>query len=152
MVGQKNRLKLADISAQLVGKSFAAGWEEYERGDGLDCFTLVIEYLRLRGKEITGEDKFKGHKVKDYILLYEESKVKAIGLAIGLLRSFMKEVKKNFINPGDVLIIKNKKVNSDIIHFGIECANNRAIVAIVGSNIQVIDKKYFTTLGAFTWV
>jgi cell wall-associated NlpC family hydrolase len=151
MVGQKNRLKLAEVSAKLIGKPFIAGWKEYEDGKGLDCFTLVIEYLRLRGKVITGEYKFKGYKAKNYLKIYKESKVKGIGLVIGLLRTFMTEVHKNFTKAGDVLVIKNKKVKDAIIHFGIECGNNRIIVAITDKQIEIMDKKYFEVIGAFTW-
>ena len=151
MVGQKNRLRLAEISAKLVGKPFIAGWEEYEEGKGLDCFTLIIEYLRLRGKIITGEYKFKEYKAKNYLEIYKESKVKGIGVVIGFFRTFMQEINKNFTNAGDVLILKNKKIKTDIVHFGIECANSRVIVALTNDSIEVMDKKYFKVIGAFTW-
>ncbi len=151
MVGQKNRLKLAELSAKLIGRPFIAGWKEYEDGKRLDCFTLIIEYLRLRGKKITGEYKFKGYKAKDYLKIYEESKVKGIGLVTSLLRTFMVQVNRNYTKAGDILIIKNKKTTTGIIHFGIECGNSRIIVATTDRQIEIMDKKYFEVIGAFTW-
>jgi hypothetical protein len=100
---------------------------------------------------ITGEYKFKGYKAKNYLKIYKESKVKGIGLVMGLLRTFMTEVNKNFVKAGDVLIIKNKKTTTGIIHFGIECGNSRIIVAITDKQIEIMDKKYFEVIGAYTW-
>ncbi len=150
-MGQKSRLKLAELSAKLIGKPFIVGWKEYKEGKGLDCFTLVIEYLRLKGKVITGESEFKGYKAENYLEVYEKSKVKGIGIVTGFLRTFMVKVNKNFTKAGDILVIKNKKTTTGIIHFGIECGNSRIIVAITDRQIEIMDKKYFEVIGAFTW-
>ena len=150
-MGKKDRLNLMKISSKLVGKKFAAGFDKYKAGKGLDCFSLIIEYFRLRGKEITGEEKHFGYKVKDYLRIYDESQVKAIGLATSLLGTFMEKINKEFSNPGDVLVLKNKKIKFDIIHFGIETANSKVIVAVNQKGVEVIEKKYFEVLGAYRW-
>ena len=150
-MGQKNRLNLHQISSRLVGQKFAAGWKAYEAGEGLDCFTLVIEYLRLRGYEITGNQEYLGVKAKNYLRVYEESQVKGIGLVIGFFKSFLEKVKINYSLPGDILILKNKKIKTDVIHFGVESGNDQVIVALNGLRVELLEKKYFEVIGAFTW-
>lgn len=150
-MGQGSRLKLIKLSAKLVGRNFAVGFDKYEAGEGLDCFTLIIEYLRLRGKKITGEEIHLGYKVKDYLKPYEESQVKGIGLATSFFETFLEPVQVNFSRPGDILVLKNKKVKFDLVHFGIECANSQVIVALNKKSVEVLDKKYFDVIGAYTW-
>ena len=92
-----------------------------------------------------------GYKVKDYLKPYEESQVKGIGLATSFFETFLEPVQVNFSRPGDILVLKNKKVKFDLVHFGIECANSQVIVALNKKSVEVLDKKYFDVIGAYTW-
>lgn len=149
---EETRLKsFFKIASVLVGTKFQL-CPQSSLHEGLDCFTLCIEGLRLQGAEIDVNTEYKGRCIFDYKNLFENDAEKAIELAIEYLESITEEVKIGREMPGDILIIKLKRKAQAIPSLAIEGGNNNLILAIIDDKIRVRSKSLFKILKVLRWV
>lgn len=137
---------LARITSELVGTKYALG-----SSDGMDCFKLCTEYLKIKGAKIPDDTMYKGHKIFDYKDMYQQSPLGTIKLAIEYLSHLTKEIKPGFEVAGDILVMHLKRGKSKIPNLGIEAGNGFLITAINNNSIKVVSKKFFEIEKVLRW-
>jgi len=138
---------LLEISKKFVGTKFILCSNE-----GMDCFRLCIEYLKMKGAKIPDSTTYKGFNIFDYKSMYEIDPFKTMKLAEEFIASLTIEVKIGFEIAGDILKMKTKKIKNDLpSHFGIEAGNNQVIIAVIDDKIKVVNKNLFKVERVFRW-
>ena len=118
---------LLEISKNLVGRSYELGRS--------DCFTLVIDYLRLRGVNIPNDVEFKGLTFKNYKDAYLEN-TDVIDCAVEFLLQYCKEIKLHECLAGDILLLQNE---SGTKYLGIDGGNGNVITAVINQDVVVTN-------------
>jgi len=131
-------LKLTQLTTQLVGQPYALS----DPG-GLDCFSVIMNYLRLRGVNVP--DEFKGRSTQDYRDLFLSDPDEAKRLMIEFVSEFMTEIRPTFAFAGDVLLAHTKGDDAPSQYFlGIHGGNGCLISAteqkgVVPIPIRAVD-------------
>lgn len=140
---------MISISQKLVGLPFkhcSAGMNE-----GIDCFRLAIEYLRLKGAKIPEDTVFKGLPIFDYKGIYAENAERTMQLAVEFIESITKPIKVGFEIAGDILIMRMKKIKNLPLNIGVNAGNNFVIVAVRGDVVRLVNKSFFYIDKALRW-
>lgn len=137
-------------SQKLVGKRFFHCSPSIN--EGLDCFTMCIEYLKMKGAEFSKNQEYKGYKIFDYKEIYAQDAFTTMQLAADFLSSIMREIKPGYEFAGDILIMRLKKFGRKRpLHFGICAGNGQVIVAVRDDSVRILNKKLFDVEKALRW-
>ena len=128
----------------LLGKKFKLGSQNLQ--NGVDCFTLIINYLRNRGFNIPSTETFDGFTFENYGSAYLEDKKKLMQVAIKYLGTKTKKVDASGVTAGDILLIESFNGNRS---FGIDTGNGFAISISETDGVVSVSKNDFKILGAF---
>lgn len=90
-------LKLSQLTTQLVGRPYALSSTK-----GLDCFSAVVEYLRLRSVLVPAD--FEGHSTSEYKALFLSDPSEAKYLMVKFMSSLLDEIRPAFAFAGDILL------------------------------------------------
>ena len=137
MVGTDSKMRLAQLTADLVGR-------EYKLGK-MDCFRVVYEYLKMRGGDRI-PSVYKGYTLDTYIDLYKEDVDKAKDLMIEFISTFLEEISPKKSIGGDILLARFR-VKPPFL--GVDAGNGRLLVAIPNIGVTVVLKEYYTLLRGF---
>jgi hypothetical protein len=140
---------LAKITSRLVGIEFKHC--SANMNEGMDCFRLCIEYLRMKGAVISEDTKYNGQAIFKYKTIYKKDAFKTMELAADYLSSIMQEVKVGYEVAGDILVMEMKKRELPI-QLGIEAGNEHVVIAVLNSNVRVISKRLFYIDKVLRWV
>lgn len=138
---------LAKITTKLVGTKFKHC--SMDKAQGLDCFTNVIEFLKMKELVVDSQTMFKGNKIFDYEKIYAADPHGTMELAVEYLSTILDAVKVGFEVAGDILIVRFRLKPSDPLGIAIEAGNGSLIIAVIDENIQVVSKKYYRVLKVF---
>jgi cell wall-associated NlpC family hydrolase len=131
-------MNLSNITARFIGVPYKLG--SMDRKEGLDCFSLVVNYLREIGYDIDNETTFKGFDFSNYGKAFEEYP-KILNVGLEWLSGFLEEVPPNGAVASDIIFAQLK---SNVPAFGIEAGNGYMITVTVEQGVTAINKKYYT--------
>lgn len=140
---------LSRITAKLIGIKFKHC--SPHRSEGMDCFRLCIEYLRMCGAEIPEDTIYNGYGIFDYKKIYKEDPFKTMELARDFIASMTKEIKIGYEIAGDILVMHTKKMTNLPLHIGIDAGNGQVIIAVRNESVKIVDKKYFHIEKVLRW-
>ena len=92
----KEKLRLARRTMELVGKPYALNDEA-----GLDCFSLIVQYLQSYDIEIP--DNFNGKSTATYKNYFTVDPVEAKQMMLDLMSSLLIPIDPNYAVAGDIL-------------------------------------------------
>ena len=141
---------MAEITAKLVGKKFKHNSSDPEVG--LDCFTNVMEFLKMKGKEVNKGEKFKGFDIFNYEAIYGEDPHGTMELAVEYLSTILEEVKIGFEVAGDILAIRFRLTPSAPLGLAIDAGNGFLIIAVQDLDIKLVPKKHYRIIKAYRMV
>ena len=141
---------LTKITSKLVGIEFKHC--SPNMNEGMDCFRLCVEYLRMKGAVIPENTRYKRQAIFKYKTIYKKDAFKTMELAADYLSSIMQEVKVGYEVAGDILVMHTKKVFKHPLHLGIDAGNDNVVIAILNSDVRVISKRLFYINKALRWV
>jgi hypothetical protein len=143
-VGARKRIKIFQLSSQVVGKPYKAGGQGL---NGMDCFTLILDYLRKLGENIPSDIKYKGYTLESYYSAYEKNP-DVLDVGIEFIASKTQKISTSKIIAGDILVITNKDgVKSTVIDGG----NGNIIAATKRFGVTILNRSHFEVIRAFRW-
>jgi hypothetical protein len=131
-------MNLTNTTKDLIGAKYLLG--SMNITNGLDCFSLIINYLRNIGYDIPIDLEFKGYNFKNYAREYDKNP-DVINIGYEYLSTFLKEVVPQKTIAGDILFAK---LENNIPSFGIDSGNGNMIMVSEIGGVQIIEKKYYT--------
>jgi hypothetical protein len=138
-VGQGSGMtNLFNATSKLLNKKFVLG--SHKPDEGLDCFTLIINYLRNRGIDITDNESFMGFTFSNYKKEFIENPVKLMAVAFRYIETKAKKIPLLQATAGDIIVIKN---SDGSLSFGIDSGNGFAIGISETDGVISLNKKDF---------
>ena len=131
-------MNLLKATGKLVGVKYVLGSMDTDKG--LDCFSLIINYLRNIGYNIPDDLEFKGHTLKDYGEKYSEDP-NIINIACEYLTTILQTVPITKAVAGDILFAC---LENNAPSFGIDGGNGTMVIVSESGGVQIIDKKHYT--------
>ena len=139
MVGKNTQKPIVfDFSKELVGLPYQLG---YGAENGLDCFTLLVNYLSRFGIKISESETIDGITLKNYREKYLDDH-KVISTAAKFLSKILKEKNANRIFVGDILMIEynGKKF------FGIDAGNGNILTVNLKTGVKIVHGDIYRIL------
>jgi hypothetical protein len=137
-------MNLYKTTSGLLGKKFKLGSQHIDKG--IDCFTLVINYLRNRNIEIAEDETFNNLTFETYKDAYLKNPQALMQVAIDYIKTKTDEIPLFKIMAGDILLIKSRNGN---VSFGIDTGNGFAISISETDGVISLSKNDFEILGAY---
>ena len=134
-------MSLVKISADLVGTPYQLGGTT----DALDCFSLIVRYLQMKGIAVPSDLVFDGHSIADYPGEYEADPKKMMGVAVDYIASITTEIPVHKTMAGDILFVKIEDNESLVINGG----NGNIIAATKERGTVVLDEHGYKTQRVF---
>jgi len=132
---------LTSLTMHLIGQKYHLGQ--------IDCFNIIVEYLRHRGATIP--DQFKGVTLQSYGSLYKEHPEEARTVMVEFVDSLMKEVNAKRTLPGDVLLLKFRgKTSAPFL--AIRAAGGIVVFAEQRYGVMTNTIRHYRVLRAWRWV
>lgn len=133
-----NYLRLSEITERLIARAYCGG--SIDRSKGLDCFSLVYNYLQDRGVKVPRQ--YDGYDLQNYFKNWQINPVEAIRTALKFLGDYT-----DFVSPG-------REVAGDILFcmddgfFAID-AGNGYMLAMIENESQMTAKNNYKIRMAF---
>ena len=137
-------MSLYKNTLNLIGKKFQLGSQELD--NGIDCFTLIVTYLRNRGVDIPKDETFKGLTFDSYKNEYLKDKTLLMQTAVEYLKSKTDKITNSQVTAGDILLIKSHNGN---LSFGIDTGNGSALSISESDGVVSLSKNDFKVIEAF---
>ena len=134
-------MSLVRISSELVGTPYRLGGTT----DALDCFSLIVRYLGMKGITVPPDLVFKGHAISDYPEEYEVDPKKMMGVAVEYIASITTELPVHKTMAGDILFVRTEDNESLVINGG----NGVIIAATKDRGTVVLDEHEYITQRVF---
>ena len=134
-------MSLVKISSELVGTPYRLGGTT----DALDCFSLIVRYLQMKGITVPSDLVFKGHAISDYPEEYEADPDKMMGVAVEYIASITTEVPVHKTIAGDILFVRTEGNGSLVINGG----NGVIIAATKERGTVALDEHEYKTQRVF---
>ena len=139
-------MSLVKISSELVGTPYRLGGTT----DALDCFSLIVRYLGMKGIVVPPDLVFKGHSlfvggVADYSIEYKADPKKMIGVAVEYIASITTELPVHKTMAGDILFVRTEDNESLVINGG----NGVIIAATRDRGTVALDEHEYKTQRVF---
>ena len=134
-------MSLVKISSELVGTPYRLGGTT----DALDCFSLIVRYLQMKGITVPPDLVFKGHAISDYPEEYEADPKKMMGVAVEYIASITTEVPVHKTMAGDILFVRTEDNESLVINGG----NGVIIAATMDRGTVALDEHDYKTQRVF---
>lgn len=131
---------LAKMSALVLGKPFELGC--------MDCFMLVIDYLRQRGFQLPEE--YNGYTLQSYGDLYLDNPNRAREVMVGCLDVMLKQIPAGKVVPGDILLIKLKGT-SEGFFLAINGGNGNALLVSESRGVISLPIRFYKILKGWTY-
>ena len=131
-------MNFLNISKKFVG-------QPYELGK-CDCFTMVMDYLRLYGLKIAKNETFNGVSIENYADLYRNN-TGTIDHAADWLATKCKEVKPHESLCGDILFLEENGNK----FLGIDGGNGKIIAPVIGDAVEVLKSENCKRLRVFRY-
>jgi len=129
------------ISESLIGRPYCLGGLG---SSGLDCFTVVVEYLRKRGVDIPEDERFNGISLNNYREKYIDNK-NIINTAASYLSKKLIEILPSKAFAGDILMLERNGQT----FFAIDSGNGNIITANEELGITVFKKDNYEIIKAW---
>ena len=137
-------MNLYKNTCNLLGKKYNLGSQDLNCG--VDCFTLIVCYLRNRGIDIPVDESFNGLTFDNYKSAYLEDKQSLMKTAVEYLKTKTKKIQFYQIMAGDILLIESCNGNRS---FGIDTGNGFAISISETDGVISLSKNDFKIIEAF---
>lgn len=135
-VAAKRRTSLTGLTVDLIGAGYKLGT--------MDCFTLIVEYLRRRG--LSPPDKFKGYSMETYAELYQKEPKFAKELMVSYVDQFLERIPATAHSvPGDIVLVRLRG-RTEAIVLAIDGGNGHLVLATEERGVTVIPSRYYTKL------
>ena len=134
-------MSLVKISSDLVGTPYRLGGKT----DALDCFSLIVRYLGMKGIIVPPDLVFKGHAISDYPEEYEADPDKMMGVAVEYIASITTEMPVHKTMAGDILFVRTEDNESLVINGG----NGVIIAATKDRGTVALDEHDYKTQRVF---
>ena len=134
------RFCMAAFVDEVMGADYSLG--------NMDCFMLIILYLRRRGVKLP--DEFKGQNLHSYSELYECESDKAKLIMTELMDSIFGEGQPDRARPGDVVLVKVRAKNHPAF-LAINAGNGFIVFAAKAEGVMVSPIKYYRILRGWKW-
>ena len=134
-------MSLVKISSELVGMPYRLGGTT----DALDCFSLIVRYLKMRGITVPHNLVFNGHAISDYPDEYEADPKKMMGVAVEYIASITTEMPVYKTMAGDILFVRTEDNESLVINGG----NGTIIAATKERGTVLLDEHGYKTQRVF---
>jgi len=134
-------MSLVKISSELVGTPYRLGGTT----DALDCFSLIVRYLQMKGITVPPDLVFKGHAISDYPEEYEADPDKMMGVAVEYIASITTEMPVHKTMAGDILFVRTEDNESLVINGG----NGVIIAATKERGTVALDEHEYKTQRVF---
>ena len=135
------KMSLVKISSELVGTPYRLGGTT----DALDCFSLIVRYLQMKGITVPSDLVFKGHSISDYPEEYEADPDKMMGVAVEYIASITTEMPVHKTMAGDILFVRTEDNESLVINGG----NGVIIAATKERGTVALDEHEYKTQRVF---
>ena len=139
-------MSLYKNTLNLIGKKFQLGSQELD--NGVDCFTLIVNYLRNCGIDIPKDETFKGLTFDSYKNEYLKDKTLLMQTAVEYLKSKTDKITNSQVTAGDILLIESHNGN---LSFGIDTGNGSALSISESDGVVSLSKNDFKVIEAFRW-
>lgn len=136
------KINLTKATKELIGAKYGLG--SMDQTDGLDCFSLIINYLRNIGYDIPEDSKYKGYTSKNYGKEYAKNP-DIINRGYEYLSTILQKISPTKAVAGDILFAR---LENNLPSFGIDSGNGSMIIVTEVNGVQIIDKKHYTVEGA----
>ncbi len=131
-------MNLSEVTSKLVGAKYSLG--SMDISGGLDCFSLILNYLRNSGYNIPDDLEFKGYTLKNYAEKYSKDP-DIINIGYEYLSMLLENVSPSKAVAGDILFAR---LENNAPSFGIDGGNGNMLIVSESGGVQIIDKKYYT--------
>jgi len=137
MVGKssRKRMSLADATATLIGREYTLG--------SCDCFSVIIDYLRLMGVELP--EKYHGYTLDTYSELFTSAPAKACEIMVNLMDDILQPIVPGLIRPGDIMLL-HLRGKSGNMFLAINGGNGHALFAVRGHPVSLYPARYYRVL------
>jgi hypothetical protein len=137
-------MSLYKATSELLGKKFKLGSQHID--NGIDCFTLIINYLRNRNIEIAEDETYNNLTFETYKDAFLKNPQALMQVAIDYIKTKTKEIQLFEVIAGDILLIKSCNGN---LSFGIDTGNGFAISISETDGVISLSKNDFEILRAY---
>lgn len=131
-------MNLSAISKHLVGRGYDLGT--------MDCFSLTLEYLILRGCEIPEE--FMGQTRDTYADLFLSDPKKAKSIMIKFMEHYTDEIPASKCFAGDMVLMSSA---GSLPFLAIDGGNGNCIGATECSGVRVLPMRFYDIEKVFRW-
>ena len=139
---KRAKINLLKISQALVGSPYCLG--SWDRKKGLDCFSLVGSYLKMRG--VTLDREMEGVKIDDYKELFLREPEKAKALMVLYIEKHMDELPISKRLAGDVLLLSLANQGTFL---AIDGGNGNIVAASEENGVSVTPLNHYSIEKAF---
>ena len=129
-----------DFSRTMTGRPFKLGYAQ----DGLDCFTLIVEYLKRHGITIPETETIDGVTLRNYKDKYVSDN-STINAAEKYFIRILKEKEPCARMPGDVLLLAYNETK----FFGIDAGNGNILTANTDRGVKIVPGNPYEVLRAW---
>jgi hypothetical protein len=130
-------MNLSNITARFIGVSYKLG--SLNRKEGLDCFSLIVNYLREIGYDINSDIIYKGFDFNNYGKAFQKYP-DILNVAIEWFSEFLEEIPTHRAVAGDIIYASLK---NNAPAFGIEAGNGYMITVTVERGVTALNKKHY---------
>jgi hypothetical protein len=142
--------KFCEIGSQFLDIEYKLGGQSIQ--EGLDCFTLIVEYLKKLGANVSNDYEYNGNTIKSYANSYLKNPIEMIFAAVDFIRSLTEEIRIEHAMAGDILFLKLKKTDSVNGYFGIDLGRNNVLMSSINKGTVVLQKNNFKIFRAFRFI
>jgi len=132
------KIPMIEISQKLVGRKYKLG--------SMDCFSLILEYMKLVGMEVPKE--YNGLTRKTYKKLFEGDHKEAKKIMVQFMEDHFGKRSKYKYKTGDVLLLALQG-SKEMPFLAIAAGNGNIIAAAEKYGVRVTPIKYYKVRRAF---
>jgi len=138
-MAEKKTFNLSKITAELVGAPYRLGG--LEQAAGFDCFSLIYQYLIMRGVDLPKQ--YKGLTLETYKDLYETDPEQATRVMIEFVEEHMEEIPRHRMFAGDVALARVTGEDRGHAFLVIDGGNGNIICATEELGVSITSVKYY---------
>lgn len=133
-------VSLSKVTSDLVGTPYTLG--------KMDCFMLIITYLRKKGIDIP--EQYEGLTLNTYKDLFERDAQASKDIMIGFMDSILQPVMPRKAGPGDILLLKLRGRPKELPFLAINGGNSVVIFVIEEKGVVAFPLRYYSMLRGWT--
>lgn len=134
--GRMSTFCLAELTREYIERPYALG-----RAGGLDCFSLIYDYLGRRGTELPTE--WRGLTLETYAALFEKDPAEAKRIMVEFVDDLLSEIPVPRAFAGDLLLLQLKD-STTLPFLAIHGGQSIAIASSPEFGVRPWDLEHYT--------